>query len=90
MFKKGQLGGGIAVILGLVFVTIMLVVAGLIVGKLKDAMTSNTAEYNATAKSIEGITSFANLQPVLWILGAITLVIAMVFGFMRFGSGKGR
>jgi len=90
MNKKGQnLTGILGSLLG---ISITLVVVGLVVaygaqitGDVKGDMTVNSAEYNATASSLEGIGNLADKQPTLATIAvAVVIILLLIAGFGGF------
>lgn len=64
------------IILGLVAIIGAVVLN--VVGELKGQFTSGTAEYNATQKGIEGISKLMNFLPLIGLVVAAGVIIAIV------------
>jgi ABC-type dipeptide/oligopeptide/nickel transport system permease component len=88
--KKGMIGGpigtGLSTALGLGVLTIVIAVCAIILSTMRN-ITSDTAAGQVINNSTYGISVFASLQPVFWIVLGLVVIIGMLLGvFAVYGN----
>ena len=84
MNKRAQLAEMPGQVLTFVVVTIIVAVGGLVLGGIRDTLTVNTTEFNATADGLAGITKFSEFLPTIAIVLVSAILIAIVVGAFAF------
>ncbi len=79
MQKKAQLGIAQGIVLGLVVIGILASIGANVVAVTRDTMTTDSAEYNVAAKSVEGLTEMSKLFPLIGIVGGAVVVIGLIY-----------
>ena len=92
MTKKAQLAGAPNMVLTFVITVIVLAVAGMVVGGIKDSLDNSTyygsSGMNATTKGGIGLQKFSTFLPTIAIVLVASLLIAIVVGaFAYFNRG---
>jgi len=80
MNKKGQLASAPNTILTFVVVALVIAVSGMVLGGIKDTLTPDSAETNATIKGLEGVAKFSTFLPTIAIVLVAALLISIVVG----------
>ncbi len=84
MNKRGQLAQMPGQVLTFVVATIVIAVGGLVLGGIRDTLVTDTAEFNATADGLEGISKFSEFLPTIAIVLVSAILIAIVVGAFAF------
>lgn len=79
--KKGQMGGLQAFIMGIVIVAVTLAIGLIVLVKLQDTTTSNSAAYNATGDIVVELSGVPT-----WI--GILITVALAFLVLSYFAGK--
>lgn len=71
----------------LVVVTVALAFGLQVLGDIKSSMTSNSAEFNATADGISGLSKLTGKLPTIGlVLAAVVIISILVKGFSNAGA----
>lgn len=79
MSMSGPIANGVMTVFGLFFIGILVFAFALAGGEMSGATTDATAQ-EAINATVDGIASFANFSPTLWIMAAIGVLIAILIG----------